>query len=64
MVLKGYNVIFLMVLKGYNVLFLEVNIEEQNKDVLRAKGMKGHGARVIKPIIFYFRGSEEQGKVL
>ena len=53
-----------MVLKGCNVLFLEVNIEEQNKDVLRAKGMKGHGARVIKPIIFYFRGSEEQGKVL
>ena len=27
--------------------FLEVNIEEQNKDVLSAKGMKGHRAGVI-----------------
>ena len=27
--------------------FLEVSIEEQNKGVLSAKGMKGHGARVI-----------------
>ena len=27
--------------------FLEVNIEEQNKDVFSAKGMKVHGAGVI-----------------
>lgn len=34
-----------MVLKEHSVLFLEVNIEEEDKDILSTKGIKGHGGR-------------------